>query len=95
MRKLHPGANLHRVQNCTPLLRVYINRVHPRFYLKFEFYGWNVLSDRNSLSLCEHACARACVCGGGFLDISIAGVRLKRLHSFHIQAIPEKHTINI
>ena len=28
-------------------------------------------------SLCEHACARACVracvCGGGFLDISIAG----------------------
>ena len=50
-----------------------------------------------------HLCAsmrahvRACVCvyGGGFLDISIAGVRLKRLHSFHIQAEPEKHTIHI
>ena len=35
---------------------------------------------------------RACVCGGCFLDISIAGVRLKRLHSSHIQAEPEKHT---
>ena len=32
----------------------------------------------------------ACVCGGGFLDISTAGVRLKRLHSFHIQAESEK-----
>ena len=40
---------------------------------------------------------RACVCGGGggFLDISVAaifsvaGVRLKRIHSFHIKAKPE------
>ena len=39
---------------------------------------------------------RACVCGGGGLpryfccgDISVAGVRLKRLHSFHIKAKPE------
>ena len=38
---------------------------------------------------------RACVCGGGLLDISTAGVRLKRLHSFHIQAESEKHTIHI
>ena len=35
------------------------------------------------------ACVCACVCGGGFLDISTAGVRLKRLHSFHIQADPK------
>ena len=41
------------------------------------------------------ACVRACVCGGGFLDISIAGVQLKRQHSFHIEAEPEKHTIHI
>ena len=44
------------------------------------------------------ACVCACVCGGGgggFLDISTAGVRLKRLHSFHIQAESEKHFIHI
>ena len=41
------------------------------------------------------ACVCACVCGGGFLDISTAGVRLKRLHSFHIQAESEKHSIHI
>ena len=29
-------------------------------------------------------CVHAYVCGGGFLDISVAGVRLKRLHSFYI-----------
>ena len=28
-------------------------------------------------------------------DISVAGVRLKRLHSLHIKAKPEKHTIHI
>ena len=48
-----------------------------------------------SMRVCGRTCVRACVCGGGFLDISIAGVRLKRLHSFHIQAEPEKHTIHI
>ena len=37
------------------------------------------------------ACLRACVSRWrGFLDISVAGVRLKRLHSFHIKAKPEK-----
>ena len=40
-------------------------------------------------------CVHAYVFGGGFLDISAAGVRLKRLHSFHIKAKPEKHTIHI
>ena len=58
------------------------------------------LSDSNSLLfLREHACVRAhvCafVCGEGFLDISTAGVRLKRLHSLHLQAESEKHTIHI
>ena len=44
---------------------------------------------------CVHAPVRAFV-EGGFLDISTAGVRLKkRLHSFHIQAESEKHTIHI
>ena len=55
---------------------------------------WNVLSDSNSLSsLCEHACVCVFVDGGlpryfccG--DISVARVRLKRLHSFHIKAKP-------
>ena len=46
-----------------------------------------------------HLCTsmRTCVrvCGGGFLDIFIAGVMLKRLPSFHIKANPEKHTIRI
>ena len=42
-----------------------------------------------------YACALVCVCGEGFLDISIAGVQLKRLHSFYIQAELEKHTIHI
>ena len=50
-------------------------------------------------SLCEHArgmCVRACVSSWrGFLDISVAGVRLKRLHSSNIKAKPEKHTIHI
>ena len=41
------------------------------------------------------ACVRACVFGGGLLDISSAGVRLKRLHSFHIQAESENHSIHI
>ena len=41
------------------------------------------------------ACACACVCGGDFLDISTAGVRLKRLHSFNIKAESEKHSIHI
>ena len=41
------------------------------------------------------ACVCACVCGGGFLDISTAVVRLKRLHSFHIQAESERHSIHI
>ena len=41
------------------------------------------------------ACVCACVCGGGFLDISSAGVRLKRLHSFHIQAESEKEILFI
>ena len=41
------------------------------------------------------ACVRACVCGGGFLDISTAGVQLKRLHSFHIQDESEKHSFHI
>ena len=42
------------------------------------------------------ACVCACVCGGGFLGgLSTAGVRLKRLHSFHIQAESEKHSIHI
>ena len=36
-------------------------------------------------------CVHAYVFGGGFLDISVAGVRLKRLHSIHINAKPEKH----
>ena len=41
-------------------------------------------------------CVRARVSGWrGVLDISVAGVRLKRLHSFHIKAKPEKHTIHI
>ena len=40
-------------------------------------------------------CACVCVCGGGFLDIFTAGVRLKRLHSFHIQVESEKHSIHI
>ena len=40
-------------------------------------------------------CVCACVCGGGCLNISTAGVRLKRLHSFHIQAESEKHSIHI
>ena len=31
----------------------------------------------------------------GFLDISVVGVRLKRLHYFHIKAKPGKHTIHI
>ena len=44
---------------------------------------------------CVRTCVHACVCGGGFLDISSAGVKLKRLHSFHIQAESEKHTIHI
>ena len=52
-----------------------------------------------TVTLCEHACVRAhvcaCVYGGGFLDVSTAGVRLKRLHSFHIQTESEKHTIHI
>ena len=45
---------------------------------------------------CKHACARACmrVFMEG-VDISSAGVQLKRLHSFHIQAESEKHTIYI
>ena len=38
-------------------------------------------------------CVHAYVCGGGFLDISVADVRLKRLHSFHINAKPEKQII--
>ena len=32
---------------------------------------------------------------GGCLDFSTAGVRPNRLHSFHIQAVSEKHTIHI
>ena len=40
------------------------------------------------------ACVRVFVEGGGFLDISTAGVLLKRLHSFHIQSESEKHTIH-
>ena len=48
------------------------------------------LSDSNSLSsLCEHACVRVFVEGGGGLpryfrcgDISVAGVRLKRYTPF-------------
>ena len=48
-----------------------------------------------SVQACVRACVCACVCGGGFLDISTAGVRLKRLHSFHIQAESEKHFIHI
>ena len=44
---------------------------------------------------CVRACVYACVCGGDFLDISTAGVRLKRLHPFHIQAESEKHSIHI
>ena len=42
------------------------------------------------MQACVRACVCACVCGGGFLDFSTAGVRLKRLHSFHIQAESEK-----
>ena len=41
------------------------------------------------------ACVCACVCGGGFLDISTSGVRLKQLHSFHILAESENHSIHI
>ena len=41
------------------------------------------------------ACVCACVYGGGFLDITTVGVRLKRLHSFHIQAESEKHSTHI
>ena len=48
-----------------------------------------------SMRACVRAHVRACVCGGGFLDISTAGVRLKRLHSFHIQDESEKHTIHM
>ena len=44
---------------------------------------------------CVRACVFACVYGGGFLDISTAGVRLKRLHSFHIRAESEKHSIHM
>ena len=48
-----------------------------------------------SMRACVRASVCLCVCGGGFLDISTAGVRLKRLHSFHIQAESEKHSIHI
>ena len=44
-----------------------------------------------SMRACVRTCVREFVCGGGFLDISTAGVRLKRLHSLHIQAESEKH----
>ena len=48
-----------------------------------------------SFIISVQACVHACVCGGGFLDISTVGVRLKRLHSFRIQAESEKHSIYI
>ena len=56
------------------------------FYVTVSFYH---------LCASMRACMCACVCGGSFLDISTAGVRLKRLHSFHIQAESEKHSIHI
>ena len=39
--------------------------------------------------LCASMRARVSSRWRGFLDISVAGVRLKRLHSFHIKAKPE------
>ena len=99
---LHPGANLHPLASRSYANK--FCPYAPRFYLKFNTrywvlwrkkLCWNVLSDSYSLSsLRERACVRTCVrafvCGGGFLDISTAGVRLKRLHSLHIQAESEK-----
>ena len=51
---------------------------------------WMVLNDSNPFSsLCKYVC-RGRVAFSIFL--SIAGVRMKRLHTIHIKAKVEKHT---
>ena len=48
-----------------------------------------------SMRACVRTRVCTCVCGGGFLDIPTAGVRLKRLHSFYIQSESEKNILFI